>query len=58
MDQPAPADPHAAVDSAIQNLVVSRLSRGFVPLGFTLGFSVSTRLSATLSAVLGVRTPQ
>ena len=33
MNQPAPADPHAAVNSAIQNLLASRLGRGFVPLG-------------------------
>ena len=42
MRQPAPPDPHAAVNSAIQNLMATRLGRGFVPLGLLFAWGVGS----------------
>ena len=40
MSASAPADPRRAVNAAIQNLVASRLGRGFVPLALLFGWGV------------------
>ena len=42
MDRPAPQDPRAAVNAAIQNLMASRLGRGFVPLALLFAWGVGS----------------
>lgn len=45
MDQPDRPDPRVAINAAIQNLVASRLGRGFVPLGLLFAWGVVSFLS-------------
>ncbi len=41
MNQPASADPYAAVNAAIQNLMANRLGRAFVPLGLLFAWGMA-----------------
>lgn len=40
MNQPASADPYAAVNAAIQNLMATHLGRAFVPLGLLFAWGM------------------